>query len=56
MHHISQIFQEKLAQDYDMESGVDRKLRRQIDEKKEAQGFIMLKSERLLKEFEVSIR
>ena len=39
MHHISQIFQVKLLQDYDMERGVDRKLRRQIDEKKEAQGL-----------------
>lgn len=39
MHHISQIFQEELLQEYDMERGVDRKLRRQIDEKKQAQGL-----------------
>ena len=39
MRHISQIFQEKLALDYEMERGVDRKLRRQIAEKKEAQGL-----------------
>ncbi len=39
MRRISQIFQEKLALDYETERGVDRKLRRQIAEKKEAQGL-----------------
>lgn len=39
MRQISQIFQEKLYPDYDMERGVERKLRKQIKEKKQAQGL-----------------
>lgn len=39
MHHVSRIFEEKLAMDYQMEQGVERKLRRQLDEKKQAQGL-----------------
>lgn len=33
MYHVGRVFQDKLSQSYDLERGVDRKLRRQIDEK-----------------------
>lgn len=39
MYHVSRIFQEQLAKGYPLERRVDRKLRRQIDEKKQAQGI-----------------
>ena len=39
MYHVSRIFQDKLAKGYPLERSVDRKLRRQIDEKKQAQGI-----------------
>lgn len=39
MHHISKIFEDKLIRDEPMEQGVERKLRQQIREKKEAQGL-----------------
>ena len=39
MYHTGRIFEDKLLSGNDMERGVDRKLRRQIDEKKEAQGI-----------------
>ena len=39
MYHVSRIFQDKLAKGHPLERGVDRKLRRQIDEKKQAQGI-----------------
>ena len=39
MHHLSKIFEEKLVLNDAMEQSVDRKLRRQIREKKEAQGL-----------------
>lgn len=39
MYHMSRIFQEQLAKGYPLERRVDRKLRRQIDEKKQAQGI-----------------
>lgn len=39
MYHLSRIFQDKLAKEHSLKSGVDRKLRRQIEEKKQAQGL-----------------
>lgn len=39
MYHMSRIFQDKLAKGHALERSVDRKLRRQIDEKKQAQGI-----------------
>jgi len=39
MYHISRIFQDKLVKGEALERGVDRKLRRQIDEKKQEQGI-----------------
>ena len=39
MYHTGRIFEDKLLSGNDMERGVDRKLKRQIDEKKEAQGL-----------------
>lgn len=39
MYHLSRIFQDKLAKEHSLKGGVDRKLRRQIEEKKQAQGL-----------------
>ena len=39
MYHVSRIFQDKLSGGYQLERGVDRKLRRKIEEKKQAQGI-----------------
>ncbi len=39
MYHVSRIFQDKLFAGYQLERGVDRKLRRKIEEKKRAQGL-----------------
>ena len=39
MYHMSRIFQDKLAKEHPLKGGVDRKLRRQIEEKKQAQGL-----------------
>lgn len=39
MYYTGRIFEDKLLSGNDMERGVDRKLRRQIDAKKEAQGI-----------------
>lgn len=39
MYHMSRIFEDKLAKGHPLERSVDRKLRRQIDEKKQAQGI-----------------
>lgn len=39
MYHLSRIFQDKLAKEHPLKGGVDRKLRRQIEEKKQAQGL-----------------
>lgn len=39
MYHISRVFRDKLAKEHSLKGGVDRKLRRQIEEKKQAQGI-----------------
>lgn len=39
MYHLSRIFQDKLAKEHSLKGGVDRKLRRKIEEKKQAQGL-----------------
>lgn len=39
IYHMSRMFQEKLSSDHSLKGGVDRKLRRQIEEKKKAQGL-----------------
>lgn len=39
MYHLSRIFQDKMAKEHSLKGGVDRKLRRQIEEKKQAQGL-----------------
>lgn len=39
MYHLSRIFQDKLAKEHPLKGGVDRKLRRQVEEKKQAQGL-----------------
>jgi len=36
---LSKIFQDKLSVGKQLERGIDRKLRRKIDEKKQAQGL-----------------
>lgn len=39
MYHLSRIFQDKMTKEHQLKGGVDRKLRRQIEEKKQAQGL-----------------
>lgn len=39
LHHMSRMFQDKLDANPSLERRVDRKLRRQIEEKKQAQGI-----------------
>ncbi len=39
IYHMSRIFQDKLSKENSLKGGVDRKLRRQIEEKKQAQGL-----------------